>query len=963
MLCFYLTLSDVTHAAGPPPVITVQPSDVNVLYGGNAAFTVTATSGTTLSYQWYKNGLLILDVKLTGETASTLILSNVSSSDEGHYYVAVKNAGGTVYSRLAELAVVPNSAPVTTSDNYSTLEDVPLVISAPGVLANDTDGNSQTLTAVIATANQGSVSLNSNGAFTFTPPTNYFGNASFTYRASDGHLLLLEQNSSGANISEIKNGKQGSQSFKHGVAGGVGYMIKEIILYLSREATAGGDLIFSLGTNVNSGVVAGSAVAISSASISNTSSGVSFQTYKVGYSVPVGPFAAGTTYYLNFDNKSGNRVFVEYANANTYANGTYYDEGVNQSKDMRFQIYETIMSNPATVTINVIPVNDPPTAINDATNTLEDTSVSINVLANDGDVEGAALTITSASSTNGSAVVSGTNLIFTASPNFNGVAVVNYTISDGNSVSSARVIVTVAPVNDVPVGNNDFYTISEDVTLPVSGAGVLANDSDADGDTLSARLISDVSQGTLTLGADGRFTYRPTTNFYGIDTFSYSPTDGGSTGAVTIVTINVTPVNDGPPTPNNDAFATQEDVQLAQSAPGIFLNDVDVDGDGLNAKLVSNVSYGSLNFSVDGSFIYTPNPNFYGTDSFTYCLIDGAAELLQQSVSGGDKREVRDDEPGAQSFKHGNTGGYSYSISEVILRLSRKADSPNANLNFSIGTGINSGAIPGSNFTITRASITNVSGGSSFQDCLVAFASPVGPLIAGKTYYLNFNYESGGKELFIESSLSGNTYANGTYYKIGNDEGKDVRFQIQGVTQSDLATVTINVTSENDSPVARDDAYTTLENESLSIPGQSVLTNDFDVEGDMLTAIMVQGPTHGTLTLDAAGSFNYTPARGYAGDDFFTYRVSDGAATSSVANVAITVVAVPPLNLTSGAVVPGGFQFSLSGTPHSTCVIEVSTDLINWTPIATNSGSANSVTFTDPNADGSNQRFYRAVGR
>ena len=81
-LCLFLLISILLPAsslAGPPPVISAQPLDQNVALGGTATFTVTATSGTALSYQWYKDGLLDLDVKLTGETGSTLTIKNVGS--------------------------------------------------------------------------------------------------------------------------------------------------------------------------------------------------------------------------------------------------------------------------------------------------------------------------------------------------------------------------------------------------------------------------------------------------------------------------------------------------------------------------------------------------------------------------------------------------------------------------------------------------------------------------------------------------------------------------------------------------------------------------------------------------------------------------------------------------------------------------------------------------------------------
>ena len=190
--------ASVNEFSGPPPVITVQPLDQTVIYGGTATFTVAATSGTTLSYQWYKDGLLILDQLLSGQTSSTLNLTNVGDADVGQYFVKVRNAGGTVASRKASLTVVTNSPPVANNDIYSTLEDVPLVIPAAGVLTNDTDVNGQALTALLVTnVSQGSLSLSTNGAFTYTPNTNFFGSDSFTYRASDGYPVILEQNNSG----------------------------------------------------------------------------------------------------------------------------------------------------------------------------------------------------------------------------------------------------------------------------------------------------------------------------------------------------------------------------------------------------------------------------------------------------------------------------------------------------------------------------------------------------------------------------------------------------------------------------------------------------------------------------------------------------------------------------------------------------------------------------------------------
>ncbi len=105
--------------------------------------------------------------------------------------------------------------------------------------------------------------------------------------------------------------------------------------------------------------------------------------------------------------------------------------------------------------------------------------------------------------------------------------------------------------------------------------------------------------------------------------------------------------------------------------------------------------------------------------------------------------------------------------------------------------------------------------------------------------------------------------------------------------------MTITVTStDNDAPTAVDDAYTTDEDTPLVIAAPGPLGNDTDPDGDTLTAALVTGPTHGTLTgTSTAGAFTYTPNADFAGTDTFTYTVTDGALTSNVATVTITVTA------------------------------------------------------------------------
>ena len=101
--------------------------------------------------------------------------------------------------------------------------------------------------------------------------------------------------------------------------------------------------------------------------------------------------------------------------------------------------------------------------------------------------------------------------------------------------------------------------------------------------------------------------------------------------------------------------------------------------------------------------------------------------------------------------------------------------------------------------------------------------------------------------------------------------------------------MSLTVNPVNDAPVAVADSYSTNEDTPLTVTAPGVLGNDTDVDGDALTAILVAGPSHGSLALNGNGSFTYTPGANYNGSDAFTYKANDGQADSNVATVSLTV--------------------------------------------------------------------------
>ena len=235
----------------------------------------------------------------------------------------------------------------------------------------------------------------------------------------------------------------------------------------------------------------------------------------------------------------------------------------------------TAVSSVATVTVTVTGVNDAPVAVNDAATTAEETAVSGNVLTNDTDVDaGTTLTATlvaNADERHGDAGV-GRQLHLHAGGELQRHGQLHLHGEDGTAVSSvATVTITVTGVNDAPVAVNDAATTAEETA--VSG-NVLTNDTDVDaGTTLTAALVANATNGTVTLASDGSFTYTPAANFNGTDSFTYTASDGTAVSNVATVTITVTGVNDAP-VAVDDAATTAEETAVSGN---VLTNDTDVD--------------------------------------------------------------------------------------------------------------------------------------------------------------------------------------------------------------------------------------------------------------------------------------------------------------------------------------------------------------------------------------------------
>ena len=539
------------------------------------------------------------------------------------------------------------------------------------------------------------------------------------------------------------------------------------------------------------------------------------------------------------------------------ANQTYTpDADYNGPDTFTFKVCDdstpTPLCDEGTVDIVVTPVNDAPVAVDDEADTNEDETIaSIPVLSNDTDVENDALTVVKVSeAAHGTVTLNPDNKTFNYTPeaNYNGTDEFTYKANDGALDSNvATVTITVRSVNDTPVARDDDYNVDEDGTLTKGASeGILHNDTDTDNDSLSANLISGPSHGTLDFHGDGSFSYTPHADYYGPDSFTYKANDGTESSNVATVTINVNAVNDKP-VGTNDTRTTPENTQLLISAASLTANDTtgaaNESGQSLLITEVSDAQHGSVTLDdLNDEITFTPEQGYNGTEaSFLYKLCDNGTpqECATYKVNVNITVTEVNDPPVAND--------------DSITVAEDGEKSFDATSNDSKG--------PDNESTQTLTVDSIVSGPANGT----ASMNSDGTI----KYVPDANYH--GPDQF-DYKVCDNGTTNGS-----SDH------------KCDIGAVRVTVTPVNDAPVARDDDYNVDEDNPLNIPAPGVLSNDSDIDGDSLSAVLVDGPANGTLNLNPNGSFSYTPANNYNGPDTLTYRANDGTTGSNIATVTINV--------------------------------------------------------------------------
>ncbi|MDH3741673.1 MAG: tandem-95 repeat protein [Hyphomicrobiales bacterium] len=292
--------------------------------------------------------------------------------------------------------------------------------------------------------------------------------------------------------------------------------------------------------------------------------------------------------------------------------------------------------------------------------TNEDTPLlGIDVLSNDTDPDGDVLFVSEAFADNGIVTINDDGTLdYTPNANFFGKETITYTVSDGNGgTGTGTVFVTVGPVNDDPVANDDAVSTNEDTPLNIDA---LANDVDVDADTLSIFSPTALHGSVFVNEDDGTLNYTPDDDFNGTDTITYWIEDGNDGTDTGEVTVTVAPVDDIA----DDSASTMQDTPVTID---VLSNDT-FENEGARVSDFTQGDNGSVFIGTGDSLTYTPNEGFFGTDTFEYTVTSGGVtETATVTVT-------VDETPAVISIVQSNPGDFDFIFDSAFYQLDDNGD-------------------------------------------------------------------------------------------------------------------------------------------------------------------------------------------------------------------------------------------------------------------------------------------------
>ena len=554
-------------------------------------------------------------------------------------------------------------------------------------------------------------------------------------------------------------------------------------------------------------------------------------------------------------------------------------------------------SNIATVTINIIPVDDAPIGNEQTVEAVEQVEKSITLTASDPESDTITLYAFKTTPSNGTATIN--NNVVTYTSNSDTATSDSFTfIVQANGLESipTTVIINITGTNDAPVAENQTVNVTDKVTETIT---LLA--SDPENDALTYTIVDDPVYGTLTINGN-KAKYTSNSESETTDSFTFKVDDGNLDSSIAIVSITTTLVNDAP-TADNQTVEVNE-----QTTKEITLNAVDLEGSALTYSIVDKPKSGTV--TLDGVIAtYISNSNSATSDSFTFKVNDG--ELDSNTAIISLNITAVNDAP------NGNDQTIN-AVEQVAKEIKLVGNDPDGDaITYSIVDQPTDGTVTldGATATYTSNSDTATSDSFTFKvndgvtDSNIATISlnitAVNDAPNGNDQTINA-VEQVAKEITLTGSdLDGDaiTYsivdqptdgivtldgATATYTSNSDTATSDsFTFKVNdGVTDSNIATISLNITAVNDAPNGNDQTINAVEQVAKEI---RLVGNDPD--GDAITYSIVDQPTDGTVTLDGVIA-TYISNSNSATSDSFTFKVNDGELDSNTAIISLNITAV-----------------------------------------------------------------------
>ncbi|MBS9881068.1 tandem-95 repeat protein [Vibrio alginolyticus] len=1038
---FSFDVSDGTDTVSANIDVSVTPVD-DAPVSGNLAYSVDEDGSIRLSQEQLLSQAS--DVEGDALTASNLSVdgnATVTQNDDGSFTITpdadfngdidisfdISDGTNTVQA-TADLTVNPiNDLPVPQDQQFSVEEDGTLIFTDADLLtgATDIEGDDLSVTGISYEGTDGVLTDNGDGTYSFAPNENFNGDVNFSFDVSDGtdtvsanvdvsvtpvndppvagstSYTVHEDNSitiSDAQLLANSSDLEGDVSIDS-----VSYSGSDGVLQINGDGT----YTFSPNENFNGEVTLDVVVADEEGATDVTTAGITV------LEVNDPPVAGPTSYtidedsvltfsesqvLLNASDVEGDVELVGISYDGPDGIFTVNDDGTcsfapNENFNGQVQLDVTIRDEDGAevdtvINVNVLPINDAPVSGDLAYSVDEDGAITLSqeqLLSQASDIEGDGLTASDLTVDGNATVTANDDGSFTITPDadFNGDIDIQFNITDGTDTIQATADLTVNPVNDLPVPQDQQFSVEEDGTLQFTDADLLAGATDIDGDNLTVDGISYTgSDGVLTDHGDGTYTFAPNENFNGDVSFSFGVSDGTETVPAN-VDVSVTPVND-PPVAGATSYMVDEDNAITISDEQLLANSSDVEG----AVSIDSVTYsgtdGVFQDNGDGTYTFMPNENFSGDISLDVIVADEQG-AIDETTAGITVIEVNDppvagptsytiDEDSVLTFSESQIlanasdiegdvelVGISYEGSDGIFTVNGDGTcsfAPNENFNGQVQLDVTiqdeNGATVDTHINVDVLPINDppVSGDLAYtinEDSSITLSQE--QLLAKAGDIDSENLEA------INLSTDDNAtiqYNDDGSYTITPDENYngdlDLTFDIidndGGSVQVGLD---ITVNPVNDLPQAQDQQFTVEEDGTLLFTDADLLEGASDIDGDDLSIenVLYTG-ADGVLTDNGDGTYSFAPNENFNGDVQFTFDVSDGTgSTPAFIDVSVTPVNDPPVAGSTSYTVQEDGQITISDEQ----LLANSSDVEGDVALANVSYSGNDGSFVD-NGDG-----------